>query len=65
VEISDYLRIIWRRLWILLLVPLVAGGAGMLVLAYRDGADALVLELAREKARLLIQAAQDLPRATS
>jgi uncharacterized protein involved in exopolysaccharide biosynthesis len=26
VEISDYLRIIWRRLWILLLVPLLAGG---------------------------------------
>ena len=26
-EISDYLRIIWRRLWILLLVPLLAGGA--------------------------------------
>ena len=25
-EISDYLRIIWRRLWILLLVPLLAGG---------------------------------------
>jgi capsular polysaccharide biosynthesis protein len=27
VEISDYLRIIWRRLWILILVPLLAGGA--------------------------------------
>jgi capsular polysaccharide biosynthesis protein len=26
VEISDYLRIIWRRLWILILVPLLAGG---------------------------------------
>src|SRR5215208_4866059 len=26
VEISEYLRIIWRRLWILLLVPLLAGG---------------------------------------
>ena len=26
-EISDYLRIIWRRLWILILVPLLAGGA--------------------------------------
>jgi capsular polysaccharide biosynthesis protein len=25
VEISDYLRIIWRRLWILILVPLLAG----------------------------------------
>lgn len=25
-EISDYLRIIWRRLWILILVPLLAGG---------------------------------------
>ena len=25
-EISEYLRIIWRRLWILLLVPLLAGG---------------------------------------
>jgi uncharacterized protein involved in exopolysaccharide biosynthesis len=26
VEISDYLRVIWRRLWILVLVPLLAGG---------------------------------------
>jgi len=25
-EISDYLRIIWRRLWILILIPLLAGG---------------------------------------
>lgn len=25
-EISDYLRVIWRRLWILVLVPLLAGG---------------------------------------
>jgi len=26
-EISEYLRVIWRRLWILVLVPLLAGGA--------------------------------------
>ena len=25
-EIADYLRVIWRRLWILVLVPLLAGG---------------------------------------
>lgn len=33
VEISDYLRIIWRRLWILILIPLLAGGivAGLLL----------------------------------